>query len=62
MGLEVFRAWALPIDKNVLGKVHKYTEVDRTTVHYSRHAELEDCWFCAQYRADGTALVPDPSH
>lgn len=36
------RCWAMPIDKHVLGEVHKYKEVDRSSVPYTRRAEIED--------------------
>ena len=39
------RAWALPIDKSVVSQIHRYTEVDRHEVQYSRMAEIDDRTF-----------------
>ena len=36
------RCWALPIDKGVVDKIHKHTEVDRLSIPVARGASLED--------------------
>ncbi|CAK0866508.1 unnamed protein product, partial [Prorocentrum cordatum] len=46
------RAWALPIDKRVASSVHKYKEVDHTSVLFARSAELEDECFRPPLRPD----------
>jgi hypothetical protein len=42
LDLTLPRCWALPIDANMCSKIHRFTEVDRTTVLHTRSAVLED--------------------
>ena len=46
------RAWAVPVDKKVVGKLHRFKEVDHTEVLHTRRAELEESTFHPPLRPD----------